>query len=124
MKRILVFLIALLLSFSIISASTNSNINILYDCEKLDVQTEIVNYRTMVPLEDICSALGIKVALDPQSLQITAIKDDIELKMTLNNPQITINGVLSSFDSPPTAVNNKIYVPAVHLASIFNFETV
>lgn len=124
MKRIVVFLIALMLSFSIISASANSNINILYDCEKLDVQTEIVNYRTMVPFEDICSALGIKVVLDPQTFQITASKDDIELKMTLNNPQITINGVPGSFDSPPTAVNNKIYVPAVHLAQIFNFETV
>ena len=88
MKRIVVFLIALMLSFSIISASANSNINILYDCEKLDVQTEIVNYRTMVPFEDICSALGIKVVLDPQTFQITASKDDIELKMTLNNPQI------------------------------------
>ena len=45
-------------------------ISIFIDCEKLDVQTEIVNYRTMVLFEDIC-LLWIKVVLILK-FQITA----------------------------------------------------
>ncbi len=67
--------------------------------------------RTLVPLRSIFEALEAQVKFDPISKEINASKGTIRIKLTLNSPQVEVDGTPLFIDVPPTLIEGKAYVP-------------
>ena len=76
-----------------------------------DVQPQIINDRTMVPMRVIFEALGAKVDWNDKTKTITATKDGLVVKTTIGDKNIYVNGVKKTMDVAPVIVNGRTLVP-------------
>jgi hypothetical protein len=74
-------------------------------------QSVIQEGRTLVPVRDICVALGVDVTWDPTTEMFTAVKDDITITIQIGSNILTRNGEQITLDIPTQYVNDKAMVP-------------
>ena len=86
---------------------------------KFDVQPQIINDRTMVPLRAIFEALGAEVSWDDATKTVTAVKGDVTIKMAIGADAFTRNDEKVSLDSPATIVDSRTLVPVRAIAESF-----
>lgn len=81
-----------------------------------EVAPQAIDGYTMLPLRDICNALGI--AVDYNSTTHTAImtKGDIVMNHVIGEKTLIINGVEHKFDASSTVVSNRTLMPVRMLA--------
>ena len=87
-----------------------------------DVAPQIINDRTMVPLRAIFEALGAEVAWDDATKTVTAVKEDVTIKMTIGASSFTRNDETVALDSPATIVDARTLVPVRAIAESFGSE--
>ncbi|MBR5218679.1 MAG: copper amine oxidase, partial [Clostridia bacterium] len=77
MKKILALIIAIVLTLSCISVCAQDSIAVLLDGEAIsfDVEPQIINSRTMVPMRAIFTALGANVEWVEEHRLIVASKN-------------------------------------------------
>ena len=104
------------------SAYANSGISVVIDGDKLafDVEPQLINDRTMVPMRKIFESMGASVEWDGTSYTVTAKKDGISVVMQINNNVINVNGVDVTLDVPPMIVNDRTLVPVRAVAESFD----
>ena len=103
-------------------APADDGIKVLLNGEAIDfadVEPQIINDRTMVPLRAIFEALGAEVAWDDASKTVTAKKGDITIKMTIGADSFTKNDEKIALDSPATIVDSRTLVPVRAIAESF-----
>lgn len=81
-----------------------------------DTKPLIISGRTMVPIRAIIEAMEGKVLWDREKKQITMIARGNEIKMWLNDTDISINGIMKTMDVTPQVVNGRTYVPVRFVA--------
>ena len=81
---------------------------------------EIINGRTLVPLRKIFEAIGAEVIWNGADQSITAIKDDITIKMQINNNTLIKNGQSSEMDVCPQLIDGYTMVPVRAISDCFN----
>ena len=74
----------------------------------------------MVPARVILEKLGAEISWDDLTRTVTATKENTTVRMTIGNPNVYVNDVLTMIDSAPIIVNDRTLVPARFLAEIFN----
>lgn len=79
-----------------------------------DVQPEMKNGRTMVPLRVISENLGAVV--DWSGSEVTITKNDIKVTLQLNNSTAVKDGKTLQLDAKPYIQNNRTFVPIRFLA--------
>lgn len=67
--------------------------------------------RILVPLRAIFSSLGAKVAYDSKTKSITAVKAELETRLTVDSKKALINGVETTLEVPAKIINGQTYVP-------------
>lgn len=82
-----------------------------------DVNPEIKNNRTMVPLRVISENLGAKVNWSDS--QVTLTKNDMQVILKLHSKTVVKNGKTGLLDVKPYIKNNRIFVPMRFLAETF-----
>lgn len=82
-----------------------------------DVNSEVKNNRTMVPLRVISENLGANVTWT--DAQITLTKNDMQVILKLNRYQVVKNGKIELLDVEPYMRNNRTFVPMRFLAETF-----
>ncbi|KMY51031.1 copper amine oxidase N-terminal domain-containing protein [Peribacillus loiseleuriae] len=82
-----------------------------------DVNPEIKNNRTMVPLRVISENLGAKVNWSDS--QVTITKSNMQVILKLNSNTVVKNGQTALFDVRPYIKNNRTFVPIRFLAETF-----
>ena len=87
---------------------------------KFDVQPQIINGRTMVPLRTIFEALGAEVGWDEATSTVTAVKPGYTVIATINNPVISVNGQKKTMDIAPMLIDSRTLVPARFVAEAFD----
>ena len=137
MKKIILTTLFIIVSlFASISVSANENIDIYIDGNYLASSAPVLTVadRTMVPMRDICEALGYNVEWngDDQSILVSGGRsDNMRLSMRINTysmnrlvktnspQQITLN-----MDVPPMLINDRTYLPvrALSEALFFNVD--
>lgn len=80
----------------------------------------IVNNRTMFPLRDICEYLGAEVDYDAANRGVKIKKGDTNAILHLDTNSVTINGDTIEYDTFPSIIKGKTYVPAVVMRDITN----
>ena len=125
MKKIifvLTFIIALTTcSFaSNVSVQINGEIVNFKDEQGNIVNAQIINDRTMVPMRKIFEILGATIEWDSENRAVTGIKDDVTIKLQIDNPVATktLNGKTEEIllDAPPTIINDRTMVPLRFIA--------
>lgn len=77
-----------------------------------DVAPVIRDGRTLVPARAISESLGADVNWDPATRQVSIVKNDKTLVLTIDNKEVTSNGqALPNLDVPPQIVNGRTMVP-------------
>ncbi|MDD4688373.1 MAG: copper amine oxidase N-terminal domain-containing protein [Eubacteriales bacterium] len=121
--------LAIIVSTITIPAMANDSIKVLLNGTELsfDVPPQLIQDRTMVPMRKIFEALGADVEWDGETQKITAILNDKEIAMQIDDDGMFIkthvnlpldgspippgNVVRITLDVPPQLVNDRTLVP-------------
>jgi len=76
-----------------------------------DVEPQIINDRTMVPMRNIFEALGAQISWDDNSKTITAVKNDDIISLTIGSYELTKNDSVTAIDSPAVIADGRTLVP-------------
>lgn len=87
--------------------------------EIFDVEPQLINDRTMVPMRKIFEDVGAKVSWDEKTQTVTAIRtvsdnygiDTTTVKLTIGSNIITVNGVEKTMDIAPVIIEGRTLVP-------------
>ena len=120
-KNIKFFLTILLLVSATTPVMANGDITVVIDGKQIafDVQPQLINDRTMVPLRAIFEALGATVDWDNDTQTVTSTKDGTTISMTINNPTMYVNGTVVTLDSPACLINDRTLVPVRAISEAF-----
>lgn len=116
MKKFLSALMAMVISLSImvVPVMAEDVITVTLDGEKIefDVQPQIINERTMVPVRAIFEAIGATVDWDQDTQTVTSSKGDTFISLTIDEPVMYVNGVAKELDTPALIIDERTLVPA------------
>src|SRR5690606_32038574 len=71
----------------------------------------LVDGRTLVPMRSLFETLGAKVNWNGTTKTVTAIKEDITIKLTVNSKKVYVNSNTITLDSVPKVINSQTMVP-------------
>lgn len=126
MKRILVTICALIIamnSLTIISHAKEdigvrvNGISVNFKNEKVILDS---NYRTLVPVRELCEALGAQVRWDGFKKQVKIVREDITILLGINQKKLYVNGSERLLDTEAILFNNKTYVPLRSITEALN----
>lgn len=69
------------------------------------------NNRTLVPIRATAEAASLDVTWNQETKTVSAISNDIEIKIPLNEKYIIVNNEKKAIDTNAVALNNRIYIP-------------
>ena len=115
MRKIIIFL-AFVLTLGVFTpvalAANEIGVTINGQVVQFDVPPQIIDGRTMVPMRAIFEILGATVHWNNEYQTVTAITGDgSEIRLTINDTSIHINGLVSTMDIAPQLVNGSTMVP-------------
>ncbi len=99
-----------------------SGISVYLNGEKLsfDVQPQIINSRTMVPMRKIFESLGTVVGWNNNTQRAISVKKDDVVSVSIGGQYLTVNGEQKLLDSPPIMISGRTLVPVRAIAESFN----
>lgn len=114
-KKVLVLLMGLLLllSFQSISFADGSEIKVFLDGNQInfDVQPQLINDRTMVPMRAIFEAFNATVDWNNDTQTVTATAAGKTIRLTIGSNTADINGNSIALDVPAQMINGRTLVP-------------
>ncbi len=122
-KGILLILLISFLIFNITSNVIAANvIKVKIDGKEQSYEQPpvLINNSTMVPLRGIFETLGAKVLWDNATRTITATKEDIVVKLVLNQDVAYINGKSVKLTAKAQLINNRTMVPLRFVSEALN----
>lgn len=84
-----------------------------------DVEPQIIDGRTMVSIRAIFEHMGAEVLWDGQTGSAVCTRGDTVVKMTVDSPDLYINGQLTQMDVPPVVIDGRTLAPARYAAEAF-----
>jgi len=79
------------------------------------------NSRTMIPFRKPIEAIGASVSYDENSRVVSAVKDDITVKLTIGESVISINGQVVAMDTKAVIKDGRTYIPLRAVFSAFGY---
>ncbi len=137
MKRILAFVISLMMVFCVVSVNAAQ---IYYDNEwhtyegniftlKVDgkvlnceVPPIVFNDYSVVPARDVFESMGATVEWNAANQKVTVSYDDTEVELYINNKTARKNGKKETMPIPPKLINGKTMIPARYVAESLGFD--
>ena len=86
---------------------------------EFDVQPQIINERTMVPVRAIFEALGASVDWDGSTQTVTSKRGDTTVSLKINDATMYVNGSAVALDSPACIINVRTLVPVRAISEAF-----
>lgn len=83
------------------------------------VPPQIIQDRTMVPFRAIAEALGVEVEWRPDLWAVDARGMDREVRLTIGDRRMYVNGQVIELDVPPMIVNDRTLVPLRAFSTAF-----
>ncbi len=110
-----VLFVILLFTFAL-SVAASDAITVYIDDElvKFDVEPQIINGRTMVPMRKIFEHLSLEVRWLAFERKITVIGDPITveiIRMYVDNPEMKVYNKTVTLDVPPTIIDGRTLIP-------------
>ena len=121
-SMLLMVLICFLASSNICLADNGITVKIDGQAVAFDVSPQIINNRTMVPMRKIFETLGATVEWDQNTKTVTSTKGGTTVSLTIDNPNMNVNGNVVTLDTPACIVDNRTLVPVRAIAEAFQTE--
>lgn len=121
-KLVSLFLSMIILMLTMaVPAMAGDDIKVVLDGQEVqfDVQPQIVNERTMVPVRAIFEALGATVEWNQSAQTITSQKGDIKVNLSIGNSFMTVNDKQVALDQPACVINERTLVPVRAIAEAY-----
>lgn len=101
-----------------------SGISVYLNGKKLsfDVQPQIINSRTMVPMRKIFEELGTVVGWNNNTQRAISVKKGDVVSVSIGGQYLTVNGEQKLLDSPPVIISGRTLVPVRAVAESFNCD--
>lgn len=126
MKKIIASLLSILALFIVFtfSATASDNISVYLNGKKLefDIEPQITNDRTMVPMRKIFESIGAIVEWDASSKTITALKNSDKIIIQVDNNTMIKNNQSIELDVSPVVIGGRTLVPVRAVAEAFNAD--
>lgn len=87
-----------------------------------DVQPQIINSRTMVPMRKIFEELGTVVGWNNNTQRAISVKKGDVVSVSIGGQYLTVNGEQKLLDSPPIIISGRTLVPVRAVAESFNCD--
>lgn len=99
-------------------------ISVYLNGEKLsfDVQPQIINGRTMVPMRKIFESLGTVVGWNNNTQKAISVKKGDVVSVSIGGQYLTVNGEQKLLDSPPVIISGRTLVPVRAIAESFKCD--
>lgn len=103
-------------------AFANNDIKVAIDGEyvEFDVQPQLINDRTMVPLRAIFEALGADVDWINETQTVIATKDGVTVKASIGSTEMYIDDDVRTMDVAPMLIGGRTLVPVRFVAEAFD----
>jgi len=120
-KMMVLLLITTMLLMSVstgFALNEEDTIKVYYNGELLefDVDPQVVNGRTMVPISTIFKALELEVDWDANLKKVTAKRSGLNIQLFIGSDETTVNGGKVKIDSSAYIVNGRTMVPLRFIA--------
>ena len=89
---------------------------------EFDVQPQLINDRTMVPLRAIFEELGAEVDWDDETQTVIAMKDDVTVLATIGSTKMYIDNKEKTMDVAPMLIGGRTLVPVRFVAEAFGCD--
>lgn len=126
MKKIvtLTMVALLLLGMLTFNVSAQENVSVYIDGTKIefDVQPQIINGRTLVPMRKIFEELGAVVDWKQTTQTITGKKEDTTIIMQIDNNELSVNDNVTTLDVAPIVIDGRTLVPVRAIAESFGID--
>lgn len=125
MKKIMFFFVTIMVFISCtVPAMASDNIKVKLGGEliQFDVQPQLINNRTMVPLRAIFEELGATVEWNSETQTVTSTKGNTTISLTINNNVMKVNDSEVTLDSPACLVDGRTLVPVRAISEAFGIE--
>ena len=125
MKKFVSLLLMLVLVLSInITSFAEDHIYVMLDGKKIefDVEPQIINGRTMVPIRAIFEKMGASVVWDGNTSSAICTKGDKVVKMAIFSKDMQINDQIVKMDVSPVIVGGRTLAPARYVAEAFEAD--
>lgn len=116
-----ILLVCVAISMSVCAKDT---IEVIIDGERIDfdVEPQIIDSRTMVPMRAVFEALGADVEWDGDIQTVYAYKDNTEISLSIGSKKIYINDKRKTMDIAPVIIGGRTLVPVRFIAEAFDCE--
>lgn len=130
MKKIFAIILMMCFMLSCVSVCAQNSIAVLLDGQALsfDVEPQIINSRTMVPMRAIFTVLGANVEWVEEHRLIIASKNTSIITMMIDQPIMHIGNLeteeqsVIELDSPPVIVDSRTLVPVRTISDALGVE--
>jgi hypothetical protein len=121
-KAILPWVLSLIILCTNISVYAERDILVFVNGtqSEFSVNPTLIDGRVMVPMRKIFETLGANVSWDEQSQTVTALNAYLNIKMTVGNSIMIVNGKEVTLDAPPQIINSSTLVPVRAVAESFD----
>lgn len=114
-SRFLAIILACVVVFTAfpIMAGAANPVKVVLDGKELifDASPQIIQGRTMVPFRALAEQIGADVKWDEATKQVTVIKGNSTVKLTIGSKQADLNGAAITLDSEPVIIKERTLVP-------------
>ncbi len=86
---------------------------------KFDTPPYIKGGRTVVPVRAITEGLGAEVSFNPETFEVTIVKGDTTIILSIGSNVAIVNGESVELDSQSEITNSRTYVPIRFIAETF-----
>lgn len=123
-KFLVCLLILAVLCINVVCAE--NDIAVVVDGETLsfDVAPTVIGGRTLVPVRSIFEALGATIEWDAVTSTCTATRDDTTVKITIDEPQMYVNGEAKALDTPAKIIGSRTLIPLRAVSEAFECEVI
>lgn len=114
---------AFCMALSLLSFAAD-NIKVMLDDEYItfDVEPQIIEGRTMVPLRAIFEAMGAEIEWDGDTQTVAAVKDETVVVAVIGSNIIYVNDEEIIIDVPPMIKDGRTLVPVRFITEAFGYN--
>lgn len=126
MKKLISALLSLVMmaTIAVMPVMAEDNIKVTLDGKEIqfDVQPQIINERTMVPVRAIFEAFGATVEWDQTTQTVTSKKGDITISLGIDNPTMIVNNKKVELDQPACIIDERTLVPVRAISEAYDLN--
>lgn len=120
-KKKIAGLISGVMTISLCISAYGATIKINDKVLESDVEPQIIDGRTMVPVRAIFEGMGATVNWDAETKTVTGKLNDITVKMVTGEKNMTVNNKQINIDGSVMIIDSRTFAPARYVAEAFGY---